>query len=212
MSTASKDIGYDVIDAIYDALVGKVILATKTLNAAAAVNVGSGVTGIPSTAHGFAVGDTVTIAGTTNYNGTYIVLAKTANQFNILKTFVAETFSTSMTAKTNFPVYKFIPLTPAPIYVKIGEVTETEDGTKDDFVYNGSIPVIVFDNTQHLQGDKKKAQSIINKVRSVLKPSKGGVPTGFIVFKHDSKTEYIELDDQDKALVRIADIYSFLKE
>lgn len=60
---------------------------------AAAVDVGGGVVGIPVTGHYFANGSSVTIIGTTNYNGTYVVqTGGTANQVNILATYNAETF------------------------------------------------------------------------------------------------------------------------
>lgn len=60
---------------------------------AAAVNVGGGVVGIPVTGQPFDTGESVTITGTINYNGTYAVLASsTANQVNITATYNAETF------------------------------------------------------------------------------------------------------------------------
>ena len=63
------------------------------INAAAAVNVGGGVVGIPVTGQTFNTGDAITITGTVNYNGAYTVLASsTANQVNITAAYVAETF------------------------------------------------------------------------------------------------------------------------
>jgi len=60
---------------------------------AAAVNVGGGVVGIPVTGQPFAVGESITITNTINYNNTYTVLASsTANQVNITAAYVAETF------------------------------------------------------------------------------------------------------------------------
>ena len=151
MSTASKDIGYTVIDSIYDT--------------------------IATVVYGTAGHKGFTLSGTT------------------------------------YPVYKTVPLdNPAEIYVRIGEVIETEEGTKDDFVYRGSVPLIVCDDSQTNQGDKKKAQSILNYVRGLLKPTKASVPTGFIVFNHEGKNEYIELNDMDKPLVRIVDTYFFIIE
>ena len=44
---------------------------------------GSGLTTVTSNAHGLFDGDSVTIAGTTNYNGTYTISAKTTNTFKI---------------------------------------------------------------------------------------------------------------------------------
>lgn len=68
-----------------------------TLDASAAVNKTGGLVGIPVTGHAFLAGDEVTIAGTTNYNGTYTVSSVTANEVVIPATYVAETFSTSDT-------------------------------------------------------------------------------------------------------------------
>jgi hypothetical protein len=66
----------------------------KALSASAAVNVGTGVVGIPCASHGFATGEYVVIDGTANYDGTYAVLASsTTNQINITATYAAETFA-----------------------------------------------------------------------------------------------------------------------
>jgi hypothetical protein len=46
-------------------------------------------TTVTSNAHGLSNGDQVTITGTTNYNGTYTILGVDANNFDIVKTFVA---------------------------------------------------------------------------------------------------------------------------
>jgi hypothetical protein len=64
-----------------------------TLDASAAVNVGGGIVGIPVTGHVYLASDEVTIAGTTNYNGTYTVSSVSTNQVNIPATYVAETFA-----------------------------------------------------------------------------------------------------------------------
>ena len=72
---------------------------TQNLDAAAAVDVGGGLVGIPLTGHGFVVGQLVTLAGTANYNETYEVISLTgANQFNIRETFTAEVFDGTETA------------------------------------------------------------------------------------------------------------------
>ena len=60
---------------------------------AAAVNKGGGLVGIPITAHNFYVDDTTTLAGTTNYDGTYTVVSITANEIVIEATFIPETFA-----------------------------------------------------------------------------------------------------------------------
>jgi hypothetical protein len=69
-----------------------------TLDAAAAVDKGSGLVGIPITAHGFVAGDSTTLAGTTNYDATYSIISETANEIVITATYVAETFAGTETA------------------------------------------------------------------------------------------------------------------
>ena len=114
-----------------------------------------------------------------------------------------------------YPVYKTIPKSPAVTYVKIGELLEgAEDGTSDDFVYTGSVSIHIVDNSLNLQGDRKKAQSILNKVRSLLKPTKATFPTisGMVVFALNGKTELVDMSDMSKPEVRLTDIYRFIIE
>jgi len=66
---------------------------TILINAAAAVDKGGGLVGIPLTAQPFNTGDDVTIAGTTNYNAAHTVDAtSSANEVVITATYNAETF------------------------------------------------------------------------------------------------------------------------
>lgn len=63
-------------------------------DASAVTNVGDGIVGIPCAGHGLPVGARVTIAGTTNYNGTYTVKrGTTASVIHIEDTYVAETLA-----------------------------------------------------------------------------------------------------------------------
>lgn len=74
----------------------------RNLNAGAAVNKGGGLVGIPITAHGWTSGKSVTIVGTTNYDGTYTLDATTStNEIVIPATFVSETFATTDIAVPN---------------------------------------------------------------------------------------------------------------
>lgn len=77
---------------------GTAAMAT-TLDNAAAVNAGSGLVTMPATAHGFKVGTTVAISGSTNYDGLYEIQAVAANTFNIIATFTAETFAGTETVQ-----------------------------------------------------------------------------------------------------------------
>lgn len=64
------------------------------LDAQPAVDLGGGDVGIPMTGHPYAVGDTVKISNTTNYNNSYVLQAgTTANQLAITATYNAETFN-----------------------------------------------------------------------------------------------------------------------
>jgi len=63
---------------------------------------GSGITTITSAAHGRANGDTVTIAGTTSYNGTFIISSVATNTFNIATAFVADDATGTYTVGTLF--------------------------------------------------------------------------------------------------------------
>lgn len=115
-----------------------------------------------------------------------------------------------------YPVYKGVPTDVGSTYVRIGEVIDTDNGTKEDFIYEGSVPVIVNDESQVNIQDKKLAYSIQDKVRSLLKTSKSSVLTltGFtnIVFAFDTSTEVLGLNDNDRPQIQLVDIYRFIIE
>lgn len=70
-----------------------IFLPDTTIDAAAAVDKGGGLVGIPITGHGFSTGQKIILSGTTNYDETYLVDAtSTANEVVITATYVAETF------------------------------------------------------------------------------------------------------------------------
>jgi hypothetical protein len=72
-----------------------------SLDASAAVNKGSGKVGLPSTSHGLSPSDNIRVYGTVNYNGNYVVDADTTtNEIVVVKTYVAETFTTSSKCRT----------------------------------------------------------------------------------------------------------------
>jgi len=113
---------------------------------------------------------------------------------------------------TDYNVYKSLPKAAPDNYVHVTGVIQTEDGTKDDFHYYGTVQVrVVTDNV--MRADKKLAQAIMNVVRGLLKPSKKAVfdcsPSSLIVFKHESFNELIEQSDEI-GKVTLIDIYSFL--
>ncbi len=79
---------------------------TDTLDNAAAVDKSTtpATVGIPITGHAFDASDLVTLAGTTNYNGTYAIVSETANEIVITAAYVAETFAITdtITAVSNW--------------------------------------------------------------------------------------------------------------
>lgn len=70
-----------------------------TLDNAAAVDAGSGLVTIPLTAHGYKAESHISIRGSTNYDGTYEIQSVATNTFNILATYVAETFINTETVR-----------------------------------------------------------------------------------------------------------------
>jgi len=71
---------------------------SKTLDNAAAVDKGGGLVGIPITGHPFAAGDTITLDGTSNYDGAEEIVSETADEVVITATYAAETFAGTETA------------------------------------------------------------------------------------------------------------------
>jgi len=71
-----------------------------TLDAAAAVDKGGGLVGLPMTAHNFIAGQDITAAGSTNYNDDYSIVSVTANEIVITETFVSETFAGTETVES----------------------------------------------------------------------------------------------------------------
>ncbi len=113
------------------------------------------------------------------------------------------------------PVYKSVPKTPDDLYVHIGDVLESEDGTKDDFMYYGTVQVIIVDESMH-QADRKQIQGVLGAVRALLKPT---VATTFtcgdrtlVIFRHESLVPVTEYADNSIIRTRLIDIYSFVIE
>ncbi len=77
-------------------------LTDKTLDNEAAVDQGDGIVRIPSTAHTFIKGDYVVLNKTDSYDGNHLVVnVPGADDFDIVATFVAETFAVTDTAKSS---------------------------------------------------------------------------------------------------------------
>jgi len=114
-----------------------------------------------------------------------------------------------------YPVYKSIPKNPPSIYVYIGDILHGEDGTKDDFVYYGTVRIEVV-NESLQRADKKKAQGILNVVRGLLKPTRAATFTcgdrTLIIFCPGTFNPIVELSDTGISRIRLIDIYDFIIE
>jgi hypothetical protein len=115
-------------------------------------------------------------------------------------------------ADVTYPIYKSVPKTPADTYIYIGGVIQAEDGTKDSFIYNGTVQVrVTMDDMT--RADKTVLQQILNVIRGLLKATKAAVFTigshTLIVFSHESMTEVVEQADTGIIKVNLIDIYNF---
>jgi hypothetical protein len=113
------------------------------------------------------------------------------------------------------PVYKTVPKAPPELYVYIGDVLQDEDGTKDDFVYYGTVQIIVCD-AANMKAIRERAQAVLNTVRGLLKPARlttfscGG--RTLITFTPGPLNFVEDLGDTGKTRIRLVDIYNFLIE
>jgi len=116
---------------------------------------------------------------------------------------------------TSYPVYKSIPKTPATVYVWITEVMSDEDGTKDEFVYYGTVQVRVI-NEGLQRADKKLIQGISGVTRGLLKTTKGSVfsigDRTLVVFKQGTSSTLVEIGDNGIIRMSKIDIYDFIVE
>jgi len=114
-----------------------------------------------------------------------------------------------------YPVHKSIPKPPPSIYVWITEVLNDEDGTKDAFIYYGTVQVRLINEGQQ-RADKKKIQGIMNVVRGLLQPSKGSTfscgSRNLIVFSPGPTNEFTEIADNGIVRMQLIDIYNFIIE
>ena len=114
-----------------------------------------------------------------------------------------------------YSVYKSIPKQPDATYVWITEVMHAENGTKDDFVYEGTVQVRVIDESQ-ARADKKKAYGIMNVVRGLIKATRTSVfscgDNSLIIFAPGTSTELAEQADGKVIRIQLIDIYDFIVE
>jgi len=99
-------------------------------------------------------------------------------------------------------------------YVILGPIIDNEDGSKDSFVYTGSIAIETVDMSQAINPTRDLSESVNNKVRSLLKTSKGSTFTvsGYTltVFRHGGSTRLSEQLPDKRISYRIIDIYEYV--
>lgn len=113
---------------------------TDTIDNAAAVDKGGGLVGIPVTGHAFSAGLEVTIAGSTNYNGSFEIISQTANEVVITASFVSETFTGSETIISTIKTISFVGSVQSGTFAS----TEAEDGVLHDIDDVGNDIDIVY--------------------------------------------------------------------
>ena len=100
--------------------------------------------------------------------------------------------------------------------VLIGTVIDTENGTKEDYVYNGSIAIETIDEQQVATPKKALSQQVSGKVRSLLETAKGTTfavtDLTLSVFRHGGSTQITESTNNKRLRYRIIDIYEFIIE
>lgn len=101
---------------------------TDTIDNAGAVDKGGGLVGIPVTGHAFSAGREVTIAATTNYNGSFTIISQTTNEVVITSSFTSETFGGSETIISTIKTVPFVGSVQSGTFVS----TEAQDGVLHD--------------------------------------------------------------------------------
>jgi hypothetical protein len=116
---------------------------------------------------------------------------------------------------TTYPVYLSIPKPSVEVYVHVHNVVYIENGTKDDFCYEGTVQVEVVDESR-MQADDTLAVAILNVVMGLLKPSKASVfsigSRTLTVFSQGPFNKLIEQSDKGISRSRLIDIFNFILE
>ena len=111
------------------------------------------------------------------------------------------------------PVYITMPKVAPDVYVYIGGVTQTEDGTKDEFIYMGTVQIRVTTDNQ-MRAEKKLAQQILSAVRGLLKPTVDAVfaldTLELVAFTPESLSELVMTNENSLIRIDLVDIYNFL--
>jgi hypothetical protein len=234
MSAKLKDISYDLLTGIYTVLKNFVftyvdqVTLTGTSGTATVVNNGISITAT------FATSLIITAQNFVTANAAaYLASGVTLTANNGVLIFTSNTPGLAFTGNTTitnasgnlagsvananvlYPVYKTIPKSPAATFVYIGKVIYSEDGSKENFVYNGSVQVHVVDESSQ-RGDLMLSEQILNVVRGLLKPAKATVfscgNSTLDIFSLNSTISNVILNEDGNAIVRLVDTYDFLIE
>lgn len=121
--------------------------------------------------------------------------------------------STLTVNAVDYPVYVTMPKAAPDNYIYIGGITQTENGTKDDFIYEGTVQIRVTTDNLH-QAEKKLSKQILKSVRNTLKPTKDAVfaldTMELIVFSHESFSELVTQTETNLIRIDLIDIYNFI--
>jgi hypothetical protein len=113
----------------------------------------------------------------------------------------------------NYPVYDTIPKNPKNSYVAIGRIDHFDDGTKDDFNYDGTIEIRIVVNSP-FRIPTTKADGILNVVRGLLKPDRETVFTigtsTLVILTPGTYTEDIKEKENGITQHNLTDIYNFV--
>ena len=112
----------------------------------------------------------------------------------------------------DYSVFVTMPKVAPDNYIYIGEVNQIDDGTKDEFIYKGTVQIRVTTDNLHT-AEKKLARQIISAVRGLLKPTVDAVfaldTSELIVFSHESYSELTTQTDSNLVRIDLIDIYNF---
>jgi hypothetical protein len=101
-----------------------------TIDNAAAVDKVGDYVGIPITGHSFVAGQSITIAGSNNYDGTYVIYSKTTNEIVIPAVYAAETFVGDETVVAAYYTHVFKPASAVESMVVCKEYTNITQYSK----------------------------------------------------------------------------------
>jgi hypothetical protein len=137
------------------------------------------------------------------------------NPASALSTAIKTALGTVTISGITYPVYETRePGPPNRSYVLISTYVDTEQGTKDNYGYTGTIAVEAVDESQTNNASMAKVRAISDKTRSLLCSTKGTTfsITGYTltVFRLTGNTETREVMKDNRTITRVIDLYEFL--